>query len=264
MFLDIDTANVLNLGIIPENMQSLIVPRMQWSMKSSILEKKDVMVMDLIANNNWERPIYFNNTSRMGVGLDLNRYLVQEGIAFRLLPVDNGVQNLDMVNSDIMYKNLMKEFQFRELDNPSVYYNEDYRKFVLNHRASFNTLTATLINESQEARAREVALKNLEYMPDAAVPYDYTTSTTIDYLFRLGETDLALEMATVLGERADEKAAYYIANDNNIGFELQQNLVILRELTQTLSENGETELAEKLGNSLNGHYEAMQIYGPQR
>ena len=175
----------------------------------------------------------------MGVGLDLNRYLVQEGNAFRLLPVDNGIQNLDMVNSDIMYNNLMKEFQFRELDNPSVYYNEDYRKFVLNHRASFNTLTATLINENQEAKALEVALKNLEYMPDVAVPYDYTTSTTIDYLFRLGATDLALEMATVLGVRADEKAAYYIANDNNIGFELQQNLVILRELTQTLSENGE-------------------------
>ena len=101
-------------------------------------------------------------------------------------------------------------------------------------------------------------------MPDNAIPYDYTTSTTIDYLFRLGEKDLALEMATVLGERADEKAGYYIGNDNNLGFELQQNLVILRELTQTLSENGETELAERLGNALNAHYEALQIYGPQR
>ena len=264
MFLDIDSADVISKGIIPDNMTNLIVPRMQWSMKSSILEKKDIMVMDLIANNNWERPIYFNNTSRMGVGLNLNRYLIQEGNAFRLLPIDNGIENLDMVNSDIMYDNLMNKFQFRELDNPSVYYNEDYRKFVLNHRASFNTLTATLINENQQAKALEVALKNLEYMPDNAIPYDYTTSTTIDYLFRLGEKDLALEMATVLGKRADEKAAYYIANDNNLGFELQQNLVILRELTQTLSENGETELAEELGNALNGHYEALQIYGSQR
>ena len=206
MFLEIDSADVVSKGIVPENMRNLIVPRMQWSMKSNILEKRDVMVMDLIANNNWERPIYFNNTSRMGVGLNLNRYLVQEGNAFRLLPIDYGVENLDMVNSEIMYDNLMNKFQFRELDNPSVYYNEDYRKFVLNHRASFNTLTATLINENQEAKALEVALKNLAYMPDNAIPYDYTTSTTIDYLFRLGEKDLALEMATVLGERADEKA----------------------------------------------------------
>jgi MFS family permease len=264
MFLDIDSASVMDKGIIPESMKHMLVPRMQWSMKSSILEKKDIMILDLIASNNWERPIYFNNTSRMGVGLNLNKYLVQEGNAFRLLPLDNGIKDLDMVNSDIMYENLMTKFQFRELDNPAVYYNEDYRKFVLNHRASFNTLTATLINEGKEAKALEVALKNLAYMPDVAIPYDYTSSTTIDYLFRLGEKELALEMAAVLGNRADEKLGYYIANNNNIGFEMQQNLVILRELTQTLNRYGETELAEKFGSALNSHYQTLQIYGPQR
>jgi hypothetical protein len=264
MFLDIDSAKVANMGIIPANMKGMIVPRMQWSMKSSILEKKDVMVLDLIATNNWERPIYFNNTSRMGVGLNLNRYLVQEGNAFRLLPVDNGVQDLDMVNSDLMFENMMTKFQFRELDNPAVYYNEDYRKFVLNHRASFNTLIATLINEGKEAKALEVLNKNLEAMPDVSVPYDYTTSTTIQYLFILGEIERAKTMAVELGNRADEKLTYYIENDNNIGFELQQNLVILRELSQTLNQYGETELAQQFGNALNEHYTALQVYGPAR
>ena len=264
MFLDIDSSTVANMGIIPENMKSMIVPRMQWSMKSSILEKKDVMVLDLIATNDWQRPIYFNNTSRMGVGLNLNRYLVQEGNAFRLLPVDNGIQDLDMVNTDLMFENMMTKFQFRELDNPNVYYNEDYRKFVLNHRASFNTLVATLINEGKEAKALEVANKSLEAMPDVSVPYDYTTSTLIQYLFILGDQERAKAMAQELGDRADEKLTYYIANDNNIGFELQQNLVILRELSQTLNQYGETDLAQKYGNALNEHYTALQIYGPAR
>lgn len=261
MYLDIDTTRVLASGIIPENMKSIIVPRMQWSMKKNYLEKKDLMTLDLIATNNWERPIYFNNTSRQGIGLDFNRYLVQEGNAFRLLPVDNRIKDLDIVDTEIMFDNLMNNFYYRELNNPKVYYNEDYRKFVLNQRASFNTLTAALINEGKEKKAREVAFKNLELMPDISLPYDYTTSTTIEYLFALGEKDKAIEMAKILGQRADEKVGYYLKNNNNISFELQQNLVILRDLAQTMSRYGELDLAKQYGDALESYYSMLQIGG---
>ncbi|MEN8249665.1 MAG: DUF2723 domain-containing protein, partial [Bacteroidota bacterium] len=258
-FLDIDTAKVLSSDIIPEQMKQLVVPNMQWSMKKSYLEKKDLMAMDLIASNNWERPIYFNNTSKQGIGLDFGDYLVQEGNAFRLLPVNNGNRDIDLVNTDIMYDNLMNNFQYRELNNPKVYYNEDYRKFVLNHRASFNTLTAYLINEGKEEKAREVALKNLELMPDIATPYDYTTATTVEYLMILGEKERALDIANVLGPRADEKVGYYLKNDNNIAFEMQQNLVILRDLSQTMARFGEYDLAKQFGDALDSYYEMLQI-----
>lgn len=264
MFLDIDTASVLSMGIIPENMESMLVPRMQWSMKKSYLEKKDLMALDLIATNNWQRPIYFNNTSRQGIGLDFSNYLVQEGNAFRLLPVNNQNENIDLVNSEIMYDNIMHNFFYRELNNPKVYYNEDYRKFTLNQRASFNTLTAALINEGNEERAREVALKSLELMPDASLPYDYTTSTTIEYLLVVGEKERAIEMAKILGQRADEKVGYYIKNDNNISFELQQNLVILRDLAQTMARYGELDLAKQFGDALDSYYDELQVGGSGR
>jgi len=264
MFLDIDTARVLSMGIIPEKMEGMVVPRMQWSMKKSYLEKKDLMALDLIATNNWERPIYFNNTSRQGIGLEFGNYLVQEGNAFRLLPVNNQNSKIDIVNTDIMYDNLMNNFFYRELNNPKVYYNEDYRKFVLNQRASFNTLTAALINEGNEERAREVALKNLELMPDISLPYDYTSSTTVEYLLVVGEKERAIEMARLLGQRADEKVGYYIKNNNNISFELQQNLVILRDLAQTMARYGELELAKQFGDALDSYYDQLQVGGSGR
>ena len=259
MFLDVDTASVLAMGIIPENMRGMIVPRMQWSMKKSYLEKKDLMALDLIATNNWQRPIYFNNTSRQGIGLEFGDYLVQEGNAFRLLPVNNQNQNIDLVNTEIMYENLMHNFYYRELNNPKVYYNEDYRKFALNQRASFNTLTAALINEGNEERGREVVLKNLELMPDVSFPYDYTTSTTVEYLLVVGEKERAIEIAKILGQRADEKVGYYIKNDNNISYELQQNLVILRDLAQTMGRYGELELAKQFGDALDSYYDMLQV-----
>jgi len=152
-----------------------------------------------------------------------------------------------------MYDNLMNNFYYRELNNPKVYYNEDYRKFVLNQRSSFNSLIAALINEGKEEKAREVTLRTLELMPDAAIPYDYTTSTTIEYLLVLGEKDKAIEMATILGNRADEKIGYYIKNNNDISYEIQQNLVILRDLSQTMARYGEVELAKQFGDALESY-----------
>lgn len=259
VYLDIDTTAVLNMGIIPKGKENLVVDRMHFTLKGSYLEKKDLMILDIIATNNWKRPIYFNNTSKSGVRFDVEDYLVQEGNAYRLLPITDVNSPNTIVDTDKMYDNMMHNFYYRELNNPKVYYNEDYRKFVLNHRVNFNILAAALINEGKEDKAREVLLKSLEWMPDKSLPYDYTTATTVEYLFRLGEKDKAIEIAKTLGERADEKLGYYIANNNNIGFELQQNLVILRELAQTLNRYGELELAEKFADALDSHYQAIQL-----
>ncbi len=257
VFLDVDTTAVKAMGIIPKDKEHLLTNRMVFKMKGSYLEKKDLMIWDIIATNNWERPIYFNNTSKQGIRFGLDNYLVQEGNAYRLLPVQDLNSRGTMVNTDLMYDNLMHNFYYRELNNPKVYYNEDYRKFVLNHRVNFNTLTLALLKEGKEEKAREVALKNLELMPDASLPFDYTTATTIEYLFLLGENDKAKELAVILGDRADEKLGYYIDNNSNLGYELQANLVVLRELSQTLGRYGELELAEKYAKALDSRYKSI-------
>ena len=131
----------------------------------NVLEKKDLMILDLIATNEWKRPIYFNNTSRQGISFDVDDYLIQEGQTYRLLPIKNNSSG-DFVNTDIMYDNLMHNFYYRELDNPKVYYNEDYRNFVLNHRSSFNTLTSALIREEKESKASEILNFSITKMPD--------------------------------------------------------------------------------------------------
>ena len=116
-------------------MDSLVVDQMVIGLKGNGLEKKDLMILDLIVSNNWERPIYFNNTSLSQVNLDLSAYVVQEGNAYRLLPIRNPKPRKGeyIVDTDLMYDNVMNKFQFRELDNPDTYYNEDYRNFVVNH-----------------------------------------------------------------------------------------------------------------------------------
>ena len=84
-YLPVDSAKVAGMGIIPDQFAHLLSNRMTWSMKGRGLEKKDLAILDLIVNNNWERPIYFNNTSASSVNFNLKEYMVQEGNAFRTI-----------------------------------------------------------------------------------------------------------------------------------------------------------------------------------
>lgn len=257
--LKVDVAKVKSLGIIPEGMDSLIVPEMRLRVRGNGLEKKDLAMLDVLASTNWERPLYVNNTSLSQFNVDLSRYVVQEGNAYRILPVYNPrpFNQLELVNTKISYENMLKKFQFRNVDNPKVYYNQDYRNFILNHRSSFNSLAQFLILEGDTAKAREVLLYAMAKMPDVSVPYDYTNAQTVDMLFEVGEKEKALEIANLMGRRSDELAAYYIRK-RELGRELQVNVVILGELQRVLHQYGESELAAKIEASYEKHAAILQ------
>lgn len=257
--LKVDVDKVRKLGIVPKDMDSLIVPEMRLRVKGSGLEKKDLAMLDVLATSNWERPMYVNNTSLSQFNIDLTRYVVQEGNAYRILPVynKNRPDQYELVNTELSYKNMMEKFQFRNLDRSDVYYSPDYRNFVLNHRSSFNSLAEAFIAKGDTARAKEVLIGNLTKMPDSGVPFDYSNAQTVSLLLQVGERQKALEVAELMWPRANELAEYYI-NERDYGRDLQVNIVILGELQRSLFRYGETELAKKIEEAYNRHAGAIQ------
>lgn len=227
---------------------------MVFNLKKGGLEKNTLMILDFIANNNWERPIYFNNTSLQGVSVNINDYVVQEGNAYRLLPVKNPNPRSEFVNTDIMYDNVMNDFRFRGLNDPKVYNSIDHRNFALNHRSTFNSLANALISEGKLDKAKNVLEKSLEAIPDISIQYDYTSSQMVKLLYRLGENDKAREIAEVIGERANESLTYFTEYNLNVGNETQKNLLILNDLVNTMKAENENELAQKFEEYFINHY----------
>lgn len=163
--LAIDTAAIKAKGIVPKSLEQYLTPRMFFNFKkdsrtgeleSRIVDKGQMMLFDLIAQNNWERPIYFNYTSVNSLNWDANPYLVQEGMAYRLLPIQKPSEMREMVNTELMYDNVMNKMQFRGLDDPGAFLNEDYRGFVQNHRSMFTTFADALVQEGDTTKALEV------------------------------------------------------------------------------------------------------------
>lgn len=260
IILKVDVEKVKSLGIIPEGMDSLIVPEMRLRVRGNGLEKKDLAMLDVLATADWTRPLYVNNTSLAQFNVDLSRYVVQEGNAYRILPVLNPrpFNQLELVNTEASYKNMMTKFQFRNLDDPNVYYNQDYRNFILNHRSSFNSLAEFLMLKGDTAKAREVLLASITKMPDVAVRYDYSNAQTVSLLMEVGEKEKALEMANLMWPRSNELADYYIQKQA-FGRELQVNIVTLGELQRVLYRYGEEDLAKKIEESYEKHANALQM-----
>jgi hypothetical protein len=233
---------------------------MQIRLTKGALEKKDLAILDFLVSNNWERPIYLNNTSLSQINIDLSPYAVQEGNAYRILPVRNPRQDREyLVDTEKAFDNMINKFRYRGLDDESVYFSEDYRGFVLNHRSALNSLAEALIDENKMEKANQVIEFSFTKMPDRVIPFDHTTSTTVDLLFKLGQKEKAIEVSKILGDRADEMATYLIEENSGLSQELRRNIFILNSLQRTLYENGEMELGKKYEDAFNKHLSSLQI-----
>ncbi|MEN0016207.1 MAG: DUF2723 domain-containing protein [Bacteroidota bacterium] len=242
--LAVDKADLGTRGVVPKALQDKLVDQLVCRLKGHGLEKKDLFVLDVVATNNWERPIYFNHTSLYSLGIDLRAYAVAEGTALRIWPVRYSPEEAQ-VNTAAMYDHLMHRSYWRGLDNPAVYYDDHYRGLVTNHRLAFSTLAKALLQAGVPEKAREVLDRCREVMPDAVIPYDAANVYMIELFFELGDPQSAVAMANTMGERAEEVLDYAVRVGYGLDREVQRNLMIVHEIAKQLTRGGWVELGDR-------------------
>lgn len=237
-------------AMFTEDLMPLLRNRMQWKWKRNNMEKKDLIMIDMITNiakNGFDRPIYFSTTLGPSNYLNLKDHMVHEGLAYRLTPVKHG-QSDPVINTEIMDRNLMERYEYRELDNPDVYYNENYDRFVFNLRMQFMSLVRQYMTvEKDKKRAKEVLEFCLEKMPDEVFRYETSMVQAVQYLFDMDEAERATEMGMTIASRAHEMSTYQLQNRteamdmNNI----RRQAYILNFLQNTFKQNDKKEEAEQ-------------------
>lgn len=209
VFLPIDQKAVDQAKFVPASLRPLMKDSLQWSLGKNDLFKPELIMLDMIATNNWKRPIYFSGTLRTEHYLNLKTYMQLEGYAYRLMPVAVPGATDGYVNSEIMYDTLMHKTQWRELDNPNVYYDDTYKgPPVISARLAFLRLADQLIREEKTDKAHEVLDYSLKVMPDKSLPYDQISSNYVPLLFALNDTQKALTIADTMVTRADQNLTY--------------------------------------------------------
>jgi len=247
LILDVDIEKVYNEGLIPEGMEGIMVDQMNLRVKGNYLTKGNMMLIDLITSNNWERPIYFNNTSLATISLDIEDYVVMEGLTFRLLPVrkPQGMRT-ELVNTDLAFENVMEKFAFRGMDDPNNYFDDEYRRFTSNHRSAINSIAIALLDEDDLDRAADILKYSLKVMPNEAIPYDLASGQMVPLLFEVGEDDLALDIVEKLSHKSVQMLEFYNRENRDFDREAMISSEMLKFFIPLLDERGYTELSSQI------------------
>ena len=257
-YLPVDTAAVKAMGIIPKDRQKQLVSRLEFNVGKRAIEKKGLVILDMLATNNWKRPIYFSSTVIPSDMLGLQPYFQLEGMAYRILPLrdpnyspksnDDG-----FVEKSLMYEKLMNQFVYRGLDNPNVFYDENNLRFPANYRDKFVRLANAYLTSGDTATAKKVLDKCLAVMPDKAIPYDYYAPQLAPALVAVGERVQANQILDVMTSRAERGVAYYATHSNALfDQEVSQYLITLQSVYFAAQQIGDQQRASK----------AMQTLGP--
>jgi hypothetical protein len=248
----VDTNAVFKNKYVPENMKANVVNQMQWTIDKNYITKADILVLDLIAHNNWKRPIYFAVTVSHENYLNLEPYMQINGLTYKVVPMKSEVQMGDIMNIDIdtTYNNMMNKFKWGGINDPKVYLDENNLRMLSNIRNSFAKLADALFTVNKKDSALKVVDRAMELMPDKCVPYNYFTMPYVDLYYKLNQTAKAQEIADRLAVIAEQELSYIFRLQPQdrvmMDYDLKVNLRILQQLSMIEKQYGNTEKANKL------------------
>jgi hypothetical protein len=190
--IDVDSAKVLANGTVKDYYKNRIESPMIWEYSETDAFKGDLAIMDLLSTSKWERPIYFSTTVPSSQYKGLEKYFVQEGLAYRVVPVktDKPEQGeFGMIDPAIMYDNMMNKFKWGNAEDPKVYLDENNRRMFSNFRRLFGTLGKELILKGDTLKAVEAVHRGLEIVPVQKMPNDFFSIGLAEVLLRAGKTE---------------------------------------------------------------------------
>ena len=255
--ISVDKEKVIANGTVPEDMKDKIVDEIKWQVKKDYVLKNDLTILDILATNNWERPIYFASTTGIDSYIGLENYFRAEGMAYRLVPIRKEKTNSDVnpgyVNSDILYDRLMNQFHWGGMDSSDIYMDETNRRMTMSLRVTFSRLANKLIEEGDNEKAKEVIDKAFEVMPEETVPYDVFVMYLAESYYAVGENEKANQVVSRLADIYEKEMIYYLSLEEkftrSIKGDQQQALAILNRLViMTNQLYPQEELGKELSN----------------
>ena len=209
----VDKNKVLENGTVPKDKADRIVDNIEWSIEGNGIYKKDLIILDILAANDWERPIYFAITTGDDAYLGLTDYFQIEGLAYRLVPYK--ARSYDgqtgEVDTEVMYDNLMNKFEWGGMDKGNIYMDENNRRMCMNLRNNFSRLAGELIRKGDKEKAEKVLDRCLEVIPENNVPYNQFMVAVAENYYKLGAHEKANGIIKKLINIYIDEVNYYMS-----------------------------------------------------
>jgi hypothetical protein len=210
VMIPVDSSFVRKNGTV--NANDPVLDAVRFKISKNYIYKNDAAILNIIAANKWKRPICF--TSPYGE-LGFDRYLRQEGMTYRLVPIDNG--GATQVNGDWVVKTMLNNYRFGNVQTPGVYFDEENRRHLNSIRLAFAQAAGSLAEIGRKDDAIKLLNRidsvmnsnNLPYaMPSRYQQHNQISMQMVYACYRAGETKLAEKVSALLKKDMEQQIAY--------------------------------------------------------
>jgi hypothetical protein len=270
----INKDDIIKNKVVSPKYYDSIVPYIDIDIKGSALYKNRLMMLDIIANNNWKRPIYFSNGAFDAEDyLWMKDYLQLEGMAYKLVPIrtplpkDGSPLDMGMIDSEKLYNNVMK-MDWGNSESLSIYHDPETRKNSINYRSYLARLMNQLIVEGKKEKAKNIIDLAMAKMPLEKFDYYSLVDPFAKGYYAIGEKAKAQDLLKKLIKKYQENLDYYSKLDpseqTSIAIEIITDLERYRGLLQVAKESGDMAFYNQCKTPFNTYINIFERFGREK
>ena len=237
----VNKKNVLESGLVAAKDADKIVPFIDIELPESGITKNQLMMLDILANNDWKRPLYFTGGSYAeSEYIWMKNYLQLDGLVYKLVPIrselgKNNPYLMGRIDSENMY-NIVTQWEWGNAESPDIYHDPETRKNSISFRSNLARLAEKLINENKFDKAEKIIDLALEKMPVDYFGYYSLLVPFLDGYYRIGKKEKAQSLFTDLSRKYKSKMRYFKSLEMPFQYELGEEILTEVEKYRTLVE----------------------------
>ncbi len=270
----VDKNAVIKNKVVSPKYNDSIVPYIDLDIKGSALYKNRLMMLDIVTNNNWKRPIYFS-----GGAFDsedyiwMKEYLQLEGMVYKLVPVKTALSKdaspleMGQIDTDKMYEKVMK-WDWGNSESPKIYHDPETRKNSITYRTNLSRLMNQLILEGKKDMAKNIIDLAMTKMPLEYSDYYSILEPFTDGYYKIDEKAKAQQLLEKLIGKYQENLNYYgklkSSEQSSIAIPIITDIERYRSLLQVMKENGDADFYNKHKITFNTYIKMFERFGREK
>ena len=270
VIIPIDKKTIIKNKVVSEKFYDSIVPAIEFEIKDKALYKNRLMMLDIVNQNNWKRPIYFTGGS---FGEDdyiwMKDYLQLDGMCFKLVPIKTPAESpspmkMGMIDSDKMY-NIVMKWDWGNSGKSIIYHDVETRKNSISYRTNLARLVETLINEEKLDKAEKVIDLAMEKMPIQYFEYYSMLEPFAMGYYEVGKKEKARAIISEVIKKYQENLTYYNGwkpSEQNFGaMDIMSDIEQYRSLIQVAEAAEDLEFYNKEKVKFNNFNKMFKRFG---
>ncbi len=262
----VDKQKVIESGTVKPEDADLIVDSVTFRIDKNYIMKSEMAILNIMAANNWERPIYIDHSLLYAGNIYFTDWLQFEGLAYRFVPIktDQERGGRGRIDTDILYDNVMNKFKWGNVNDPKVYLDEYNKKEIkiIQARQMFARLASALINKGENNKAIEVLDKMFELFPNEKIPLSYDSFAAIELYYRVNENEKANRLIRILADNSFSLIDYYTSLPGkfarSVRSELNREMSYLQNMSIITRQYKQVEVNKEIDDKLKALIDRLQ------